>query len=146
MGEQLRPVSGTAVHGIRHDHGRRRYFKRSLGVLRIFHRRQQDLQVSIITVVVTRMFLRTLISGSTGSFVSAMGSMTIPFLVNMGYDVVFSRSNRYGSQALGGIIPAIYFLHCIFCSGLNALHRLPCSSLRYHSWMSDRFLLMAYCC
>lgn len=55
-------------------------------------------------VVVTCMFYAA-ISGSAPATVSAVGSMTIPFLVNMGYDVVFSAAIVTVAGALGVIIP-----------------------------------------
>ena len=55
-------------------------------------------------VVVTCMFYAA-ISGSAPATVSAVGSMTIPFLVNMGYDVVFSTAIVTVAGALGVIIP-----------------------------------------
>ena len=42
-------------------------------------------------VVVTCMFYAA-ISGSSPATVSAVGAMTIPFLVNMGYDLVFAAA------------------------------------------------------
>lgn len=55
-------------------------------------------------VVVTCMFYAA-ISGSSPATVSAVGSMTIPFLVNMGYDIVFSAAIVTVAGALGVIIP-----------------------------------------
>ncbi len=55
-------------------------------------------------VVVTCMFYAA-ISGSSPATVSAVGSMTIPFLVNMGYDIVFSTAIVTVAGALGVIIP-----------------------------------------
>lgn len=55
-------------------------------------------------VIVTCMFYAA-ISGSSPATVSAVGAMTIPFLVNMGYDIVFSTAIVTVSGALGVIIP-----------------------------------------
>ena len=55
-------------------------------------------------VVVTCMFYAA-ISGSSPATVSAVGSMTIPFLVNMGYDIVFATAIVTVAGALGVIIP-----------------------------------------
>lgn len=55
-------------------------------------------------VVVTCMFYAA-ISGSSPATVSAVGAMTIPFLVNMGYDIIFATSIVTVSGALGVIIP-----------------------------------------
>lgn len=55
-------------------------------------------------VIVTCMFYAA-ISGSSPATVSAVGSMTIPFLVNMGYDIVFSAAIVTVAGALGVIIP-----------------------------------------
>lgn len=55
-------------------------------------------------VIVTCMFYAA-ISGSSPATVSAVGSMTIPFLVNMGYDVVFAAAIVTVAGALGVIIP-----------------------------------------
>ena len=55
-------------------------------------------------VVVTCMFYAA-ISGSSPATVSAVGSMTIPFLVNMGYDIVFATAIVTVARALGVIIP-----------------------------------------
>lgn len=55
-------------------------------------------------VVVTCMFYAA-ISGSSPATVSAVGSMTIPFLVNMGYDIVFCTAIVTVAGALGVIIP-----------------------------------------
>lgn len=55
-------------------------------------------------VIVTCMFYAA-ISGSSPATVSAVGSMTIPFLVNMGYDIVFAAAIVTVAGALGVIIP-----------------------------------------
>ncbi len=55
-------------------------------------------------VVVTCMFYAA-ISGSSPATVSAVGSMTIPFLVNMGYDIVFATAIVTVAGGLGVIIP-----------------------------------------
>lgn len=55
-------------------------------------------------VIVTCMFYAA-ISGSSPATVSAVGSMTIPFLVSMGYDKVFSTSIVTVAGGLGVIIP-----------------------------------------
>lgn len=55
-------------------------------------------------VIVTCMFYAA-ISGSSPATVSAVGAMTIPFLVNMGYDIVFSTAIVTVAGALGVIIP-----------------------------------------
>lgn len=58
-------------------------------------------------VVVTCMFYAA-ISGSSPATVSAVGAMTIPFLVNMGYDLVFAAANASPSRLfIAGIIPGI---------------------------------------
>lgn len=55
-------------------------------------------------VVVTCMFYAA-ISGSSPATVSAVGAMTIPFLVQMGYDLVFATSIVTVAGGLGVIIP-----------------------------------------
>ena len=55
-------------------------------------------------VVVTCMFYAA-ISGSSPATVSAVGAMTIPFLVNMGYDLVFAAAIVTVAGGLGVIIP-----------------------------------------
>ena len=55
-------------------------------------------------VVVTCMFYAA-ISGSSPATVSAVGAMTIPFLVGMGYDLVFVTSIVTVAGGLGVIIP-----------------------------------------
>ncbi|MBR1407443.1 MAG: TRAP transporter large permease [Clostridia bacterium] len=55
-------------------------------------------------VVVTCMFYAA-ISGSSPATVSAVGAMTIPFLTNLGYDVVFSTAIVTVAGGLGVIIP-----------------------------------------
>lgn len=55
-------------------------------------------------VVVTCMFYAA-ISGSSPATVSAVGAMTIPFLVNMGYDLVFATAIVTVAGGLGVIIP-----------------------------------------
>ena len=55
-------------------------------------------------VVVTCMFYAA-ISGSSPATVSAVGAMTIPFLVEMGYDLVFATSIVTVAGGLGVIIP-----------------------------------------
>ena len=75
-------------------------------------------------VVVTCMFYAA-ISGSAPATVSAVGSMTIPFLVNMGYDVVFSTAivTVAGGRVLSSRrpFPILYILQ------RQTLHRLLCS-------------------
>ena len=56
------------------------------------------------TVVVTCMFYAA-ISGSSPATVSAVGAMTIPFLVELGYDVVFATAIVTVAGGLGVIIP-----------------------------------------
>ena len=55
-------------------------------------------------VVVTCMFYAA-ISGSSPATVSAVGAMTIPFLVNLGYDEVFATAIVTVAGGLGVIIP-----------------------------------------
>lgn len=55
-------------------------------------------------VVVTCMFYAA-ISGSSPATVSAVGAMTIPFLVNMGYETIFAASIVTVAGGLGVIIP-----------------------------------------
>ncbi|MBQ3655163.1 MAG: TRAP transporter large permease [Synergistaceae bacterium] len=55
-------------------------------------------------VVVTCMFYAA-ISGSSPATVSAVGAMTIPFLVNLGYDRVFATAIVTVAGGLGVIIP-----------------------------------------
>lgn len=55
-------------------------------------------------VVVTCMFYAA-ISGSSPATVSAVGAMTIPFLVEMGYDLIFATAIVTVSGGLGVIIP-----------------------------------------
>lgn len=55
-------------------------------------------------VVITCMFYAA-ISGSSPATVSAVGAMTIPFLVSMGYDKVFSTAIVTVAGGLGVIIP-----------------------------------------
>ncbi|MGE4354614.1 MAG: TRAP transporter large permease subunit, partial [Oscillospiraceae bacterium] len=55
-------------------------------------------------VVVTCMFYAA-ISGSSPATVSAVGAMTIPFLVSMGYDKIFATSIVTVAGGLGVIIP-----------------------------------------
>lgn len=55
-------------------------------------------------VVVTCMFYAA-ISGSSPATVSAVGAMTIPFLVSMGYDKIFSAAIVTVAGGLGVIIP-----------------------------------------
>lgn len=55
-------------------------------------------------VIATCMFYAA-ISGSSPATVSAVGSMTIPFLVNMGYDIVFATAIVTVAGGLGVIIP-----------------------------------------
>lgn len=57
-----------------------------------------------IAVVATCMFYAA-ISGSSPATVSAVGAMTIPFLVEMGYDFVFSTAIVTVAGGLGVIIP-----------------------------------------
>ena len=75
-------------------------------------------------VVVTCMFYAA-ISGSAPATVSAVGSMTIPFLVNMGYDVVFSTAIVTVAGALGVIIPpSIPFVLYSLATGVSTLAKL----------------------
>ena len=64
--------------------------------------------------------------------------MTIPFLVNMGYDVVFSAAIVTVAGALGVIIPPS-ISYIVYSAAANAS---PSALFicRYHSWMSDWFL------
>ncbi len=55
-------------------------------------------------VVVTCMFYAA-ISGSSPATVSAVGAMTIPFLTNLGYDIVFATAIVTVAGGLGVIIP-----------------------------------------
>ena len=55
-------------------------------------------------VVVTCMFYAA-ISGSSPATVSAVGAMTIPFLVNMGYEMIFAAAIVTVAGGLGVIIP-----------------------------------------
>ena len=55
-------------------------------------------------VVVTCMFYAA-ISGSSPATVSAVGAMTIPFLVNMGYETIFAAAIVTVAGGLGVIIP-----------------------------------------
>ena len=55
-------------------------------------------------VVATCMFYAA-ISGSSPATVSAVGAMTIPFLVSMGYDLIFSTAIVTVAGGLGVIIP-----------------------------------------
>ena len=55
-------------------------------------------------VVVTCMFYAA-ISGSSAATVSAVGAMTIPFLVEMGYDMIFATAIVTVAGGLGVIIP-----------------------------------------
>lgn len=55
-------------------------------------------------VIVTCMFYAA-ISGSSPATVSAVGAMTIPFLIRMGYDKVFSTAIVTVAGGLGVIIP-----------------------------------------
>lgn len=55
-------------------------------------------------VVVTCMFYAA-ISGSSPATVSAVGAMTIPFLVSMGYDMIFAAAIVTVAGGLGVIIP-----------------------------------------
>ena len=56
-------------------------------------------------VVVTCMFYAA-ISGSSPATVSAVGAMTIPFLVNMGYETIFAAAIVTVAGGLGVIIPS----------------------------------------
>lgn len=69
-------------------------------------------------VVITCMFYAA-ISGSSPATVSAVGAMTIPFLVEMGYDVVFSTSIVTVAGALGVIIPPS-ISYIIYAAAANA--------------------------
>ncbi len=69
-------------------------------------------------VVVTCMFYAA-ISGSSPATVSAVGAMTIPFLVNLGYDRTFATSIVTVAGGLGVIIPPS-ISYIIFASLTNA--------------------------
>ncbi len=69
-------------------------------------------------VVVTCLFYGA-ISGSAPATTAAVGSMTIPFLVSMGYDMVFCAALVATAGGLGVIIPpSIPFI--LYCMGSNA--------------------------
>lgn len=69
-------------------------------------------------VVVTCMFYAA-ISGSSPATVSAVGAMTIPFLVEMGYDIVFSTAVVTVAGGLGVIIPPS-ISYIVYSSAANA--------------------------
>lgn len=69
-------------------------------------------------VVVTCMFYAA-ISGSSPATVSAVGAMTIPFLVEMGYDLVFATSIVTVAGGLGVIIPPS-ISYIVYASAANA--------------------------
>lgn len=69
-------------------------------------------------VVVTCMFYAA-ISGSSPATVSAVGAMTIPFLVQMGYDLVFATSIVTVAGGLGVIIPPS-ISYIVYASAANA--------------------------
>lgn len=69
-------------------------------------------------VVVTCMFYAA-ISGSSPATVSAVGAMTIPFLVEMGYDLVFSTAIVTVAGGLGVIIPPS-ISYIVYAAAANA--------------------------
>lgn len=95
-------------------------------------------------VVVTCMFYAA-ISGSSPATVSAVGSMTIPFLVAKGYDKIFATSIVTVAGGLGVIIPPsisyIVYASIANCSPSNS--SLPesfrASSLALPSWFIATF-------
>ena len=69
-------------------------------------------------VIVTCMFYAA-ISGSAPATVSAVGAMTIPFLVEMGYDMVFATSIVTVAGGLGVIIPPS-ISYIVYAAAANA--------------------------
>ena len=69
-------------------------------------------------VVITCMFYAA-ISGSSPATVSAVGAMTIPFLVEMGYDLTFSTAIVTVAGGLGVIIPPS-ISYIIYAAAANA--------------------------
>lgn len=69
-------------------------------------------------VIVTCMFYAA-ISGSSPATVSAVGAMTIPFLVEMGYDMVFATSIVTVAGGLGVIIPPS-ISYIVYAAAANA--------------------------
>lgn len=69
-------------------------------------------------VVVTCMFYAA-ISGSSPATVSAVGAMAIPFLVNLGYDIVFSTAIVTVAGGLGVIIPPS-ISYIVYAAAANA--------------------------
>ena len=69
-------------------------------------------------VVVTCMFYAA-ISGSSPATVSAVGAMTIPFLVSMGYELIFAASIVTVAGGLGVIIPPS-ISYVVYSSATNA--------------------------
>ncbi len=93
-------------------------------------------------VVVTCMFYAA-ISGSSPATVSAVGSMTIPFLVSMGYDKIFATSIVTVAGGLGVIIPPS-ISYIVYASAAN------CSPSKLFiagiiPGLLIGFSLMAYC-
>ena len=69
-------------------------------------------------VVVTCMFYAA-ISGSSPATVSAVGAMTIPFLVSMGYELIFAAAIVTVAGGLGVIIPPS-ISYVVYSSATNA--------------------------
>lgn len=69
-------------------------------------------------VIITCMFYGA-ISGSSPATVSAVGAMTIPFLVSLGYDLVFSTAIVTVAGGLGVIIPPS-ISYIVYSSASNA--------------------------
>ncbi|MBQ9197088.1 MAG: TRAP transporter large permease [Clostridia bacterium] len=69
-------------------------------------------------VVVTCMFYAA-ISGSSPATVSAVGAMTIPFLTNLGYDIVFATAIVTVAGGLGVIIPPS-ISYIVYAAAANA--------------------------
>ena len=69
-------------------------------------------------VVVTCMFYAA-ISGSSPATVSAVGAMTIPFLVQMGYDLIFATAIVTVAGGLGVIIPPS-ISYIVYAAAANA--------------------------
>ncbi len=69
-------------------------------------------------VIVTCMFYAA-ISGSSPATVSAVGAMTIPFLVEMGYDKIFATSIVTVAGGLGVIIPPS-ISYIVYAAAANA--------------------------
>lgn len=87
-------------------------------------------------VIVTCLFYGA-ISGSAPATVAAVGSMTIPILTSLGYDLTFSTAIVAVAGGLGVIIPpSIPFI----MYGMHGLRRFCEQSVsrRYHSWTDDR--------